>query len=164
MIAEGRGSRGIRSSHWSARAGADARWTRARSSILEDYSGDPERREEMQSEEGGSLVRWDGSGNKEAIPCVLSPRCMERHFPVSCALFRKLPVQHRVSLLSAASVSKKCLSHSKRDGGRTKQCEEQNKDDHWLCRSFSDPEGRGVDRRLLPVVTPQPGRFTIAGL
>jgi hypothetical protein len=48
----------------------------------------------MQSEEGGSLVRRDGSGNKEAIPCVLSPRCMERHFPVNCALFRKLPVQH----------------------------------------------------------------------
>ncbi len=80
-------------------------------------------REEMQSEEGGSLVRRDGSGSREAIPYVLSPRCVERHFPVNCLLFRKLPVQHRVSLLSAASVCKKCLSHSKRDGGRTKQCE-----------------------------------------
>jgi hypothetical protein len=113
----------------------------------------------MQSEEGGSLVRRDGSGNKEAIPCVLSPKCAERHFPVNCTLFWKLPVQHRVSLLSAASVCKKCLSHSKRDGGRTKQCEEQNKEDHWLCWSFSDPEGREVDRRLLPVVTPRPGRL-----
>jgi hypothetical protein len=113
----------------------------------------------MQSEEGGSLVRRDGSGNKEKIPCVLSPRCMERHFLVNCALFRKLPVHHRVSLLSAASVCKKCLSHSKRDGGRTKQCEEQNKDNHWLCRSFSDPEEGGVVRRLLPEVTSQPGRL-----
>jgi hypothetical protein len=39
VTAEGRGSRGIRSSHWSAGAGADARWTRARSDILKDYSG-----------------------------------------------------------------------------------------------------------------------------
>ncbi len=54
---------------------------------------------------------------------------------------------------------KKCLSHSKRDGGRTKQCEEQHKEDHWLCRSFSDPEGLGIERRLLPVVTSQPGRL-----
>ena len=113
----------------------------------------------MQSEEGGFLVRRDGSGNKERIPCVLSPRCMERHFPVDCALFRKLPVQHRISLLSAASVCKKCLSHSKRDGDRTKQCEERSKDDHWLCRSFSDPEEGGEVRRLLPVVTPQAGRL-----
>jgi hypothetical protein len=56
-------------------------------------------------------------------------------------------------------VCKKCLSHSKRDGGRTKQCEEQSKDYHWLCRSFSDPEGQGVERRLLPVVTPRSGRL-----
>jgi len=34
--------------------------------------------------------------------------------------------------LSAAKVCKKCLSHSMRDGGRTKQCEERSKDDHWL--------------------------------
>ncbi len=68
-------------------------------------------------------------------------------------------MQHRVSLLSAASVCKKCLSHSKRDGGRTKQCEEQSKDDHWLCRSFSDLEEGGVVRRLLPVVTPRAGRL-----
>ncbi len=72
----------------------------------------------MQSEEGGSLVRRDGSGNKEKIPCVLLPRCMERHFPVNCALFRKLPVQHRVSLLLGASVCKKCLSHSRTAAGR----------------------------------------------
>ena len=127
--------------------------------ILENCSGDPEWREEMQPEECGSLVRRDGSGNKEEIPCVLSPRCVERHFPVNCALFQKLPVQHRVSLLSAAKVCKKCLSHSMRDGGRTKQCEEQNKDDHWLCWSFSDPEEGGVIRRLLPEVTSQPGRL-----
>jgi hypothetical protein len=113
----------------------------------------------MQPEEGGSLVRRDGSGNKEEIPCVLSPRCVERHFPVNCALFQKLPVQHRVSLLSAAKVCKKCLSHSMRDGGRTKQCEEQSKDDHWLCWSFSDPVEGGVVRRLLPEVTSQPGRL-----
>jgi hypothetical protein len=28
-----------------------------------------------------------------------------------------------------------------------------------LCRDFSDPEGDGVQRRLLPVVKPQPGRL-----
>jgi hypothetical protein len=114
----------------------------------------------MQPEEGGSLVRWDGSGNKEKIPCVLSPRCVERHFPVNCTLFQRLPVQHRVSLLSAAKVCKKCLSHSMKDGGRTRQCKEQSKDDHWLCWSFSDPEEEGgVIRRLLPEVTSQPGRL-----
>ena len=90
----------------------------------------------MQPEEGGSLVRRDGSGNKEEIPCVLSPRCVERHFPVNCTLFQRLPVQHQVSLLSAAKVCKKCLSHSMKDGGRTRQCKEQSKDDHWLCWSF----------------------------
>ncbi len=68
-------------------------------------------------------------------------------------------VQHRISLLSAASVCKKCLSHSKRDGDRTKQCEERSKDDHWLCRFFSDPKEGGVVRRLLPVVTPRAGRL-----
>ncbi len=31
--------------------------------------------------------------------------------------------------------------------------------DHWMCRNFSDPEGDGVQRRLLPVVKPQPGRL-----
>jgi hypothetical protein len=84
---------------------------------------------------------------------------MERHLPVDCALFRKLPVQHRISLLSAASVCKKCLSHSERDGDRTKQCEERSKDDHWLCRFFSDPREGGVVTRLLPVVTPRAGRL-----
>jgi hypothetical protein len=158
VTAEGRGSRGVRSSHWSAGAETDARWTRARSD-LKDYSGDPDRRAEMQPEEGGFLVRRDGSGNRERIPCVLSPRCMERHLPVDCALFRKLPVQHRISLLSAASVCKKCLSHSKRNGERTKQCEERSKDDHWLCRSFSDPREGGVVTRLLPVVMPRAGRL-----
>jgi len=113
----------------------------------------------MQPEEGGFLVRRDGSGNRERIPCVLSPRCMERHLPVDCILFRKLPVQHRISLLSAAGVCKKCLSHSERNSERTKQCEERSKDDHWLCRSFSDPREGGVVTRLLPVVTPQAGRL-----
>jgi hypothetical protein len=56
-------------------------------------------------------------------------------------------------------VCKKCLSHSKRDGDRTKQCEERSKDDHWLCRFFSDPREGGVVRRLLPVVTPRAGRL-----
>jgi hypothetical protein len=47
-----------------------------------------------------------------------------------------------------------------KDGGRTKQCREQSKDDHWLCWSFSDPEEEGgVIRRLLPEVTSQPGRL-----
>ncbi len=156
----GRGSRGIRSSHWSAGAGTDARWTRARSDILKDYSGDPDRRAEMQPEQGGFLVRRDGSGHRERIPCVLSPRCMERHLPVDCILFRKLPVQHRISLLSAAGVCKKCLSHSERNSdGRMKQCEERGEDDHWLCRSFSDPREGGVATRLLPVVKPQAGRL-----
>jgi hypothetical protein len=113
----------------------------------------------MQPEEGGFLVRREGSGNRERIPCVLSPRCMERHLPVDCILFRKLPVQHRISLLSAAGVCKKCLSHSERNSERTRQCEERSKDDHWLCRSFSDPSEGGVATRLLPVVTPQAGRL-----
>jgi hypothetical protein len=118
-------------------------------------------REEMQSAGDGSLVCRNGSGSGESRLCVLSPRCTERHFLVNCLLFRKLPVQHRISLLSAAGVCKKCLSHSKRDGGRTKQCEEQHEEDHWLCRSFSDLEGPGIERRLrlLPVVTSQPGRL-----
>jgi len=113
----------------------------------------------MQPEEGGFLVRRDGSGNRERIPCVLSPRCMERHLPVDCILFRKLPVQHRISLLSAAGVCKKCLSHSERNSERMKQCEERGEDDHWLCRSFSDPREGGVATRLLPVVKPQAGRL-----
>jgi hypothetical protein len=124
---------------------------------LENFSGDPKWREEMQSAGDGSLVRQNGSGSGESRLCVLSPRCNERNFPVNCLLFRKLPVQHRISLLSAAGICKKCLSHSKRGGGKTKQCEEQH--DHWLCRSFSDPEGPGIERRLLPVVTSQPGRL-----
>ena len=54
----------------------------------------------MQPEEGGFLVRRDGSGHRERIPCVLAPRCMERHLPEDCILFQELPVQHRVSLLT----------------------------------------------------------------
>jgi hypothetical protein len=61
--------------------------------------------------------------------------------------------------LSATGICKKCLSHSKRGGGKAKQCEEQHEEDHWLCRSFSDPEGPGIERRLLPVVTSLPGRL-----
>ena len=75
-------------------------------------------------------------------------------------MFKNLPVQHRVSLLSAAKVCKKCLSHNMKDGGKTRRCKEQSKDDHWLCWSFSDPEEEGgVIRRLLPEVTSQPGRL-----
>jgi hypothetical protein len=116
-------------------------------------------RERMQPAGGGSLVRRKGSGSEEPRLCAVSPRCNERHFPVDCLLFRKLPVQYRVSLLAAAGICKKCLSHRKRDGGRAEQCEGQNREDHWLCRSFSDPEGPGVERRLLLVVISQPRRL-----
>jgi hypothetical protein len=119
----------------------------------------PKWREEMQSAGDSSLVCRKGSGIEEPQLCVLSPRCNERHFPVNCLLFRKLPVQHRVSLLAAAVICKKCLSHSKRGGGKTEQCEGQHREDHWLCRSFSDPEGPGMERRLLPVVISQPDRL-----
>ncbi len=105
------------------------------------------------------MVRRKGSGFEEPRLCAVSPRCRERHFPFDCLLFRKLPVQHRVSLLAAAGICKKCLSHRKRDGGRAEQCEGQHREDHWLCRSFSDPEEPGVERRLLPVVKSQPGRL-----
>ncbi len=115
--------------------------------------------ERMQPAGGGSLVRRKGSGFEEPTLCAVSPRCSERHFPVDCSLFRKLPVQHRVSLLAAAGICKKCLSHRKRDGGRAEQCEGQHREDHWLCRSFSDPEEPGIERRLLPVVKSQPGRL-----
>ena len=40
-----------------------------------------------------------------------------------------------------------------------KQCEERGEDNHWLCRSFSDPREGGVATRLLPVVKPQAGRL-----
>ena len=113
----------------------------------------------MQPEQGGFLVRRDGSGHRERIPCVLTPRCMERHLPEDCILFRELPVQHRISLLSAAGVCKKCLSHSEKNSERMRQCEERGEDDHWLCRSFSDPREGGVAIRLLPVVIPQAGRL-----
>jgi hypothetical protein len=106
------------------------------------------------------LVRRKGSGFKENTLCALSTRCNERHFPVNCLLFRKLPVQHRISLLEAAGICKKCLSHRKRDGGRAEHCEGQHREDHWMCRTFSDPEGAGSrERRLLPVVKSQPGRL-----
>ncbi len=119
----------------------------------------PKWREEMQSAGDSSLVRRNGSEIEESRLCVLSPRCNEQHFPVNCLLFRRLPVQHRVSLLSVVGICKKCLSHIKRGGGKAKQCEEQHGEDHWLCRSFSDPEGPGIERSLLPVVTSQPGRL-----
>jgi hypothetical protein len=105
------------------------------------------------------LVRRKGSGIEEPRLCAVSPRCSERHFPVDCLLFRKLPVQHRVSLLTAAGICKKYLSHRKRDGGRAEQCEGQHREDHWLCRSFSDPEGPEMEKRLLPVVISQPSRL-----
>ncbi len=117
-------------------------------------------RERMQSAGEGSLVRRKGSGFEETQLCVLSPRCGERHFPVDCLLFPELPIQHRVSLLAAAGICKKCLSHSKGEGGRAEQCEGRHVEDHWLCQFFSDPEGPGMEKRLLPVVVSQPGRQT----
>jgi hypothetical protein len=116
-------------------------------------------RERMQSADGSSLVRRKGSGLEECTLCALLSRCDERHFLVDCALFRKLPVQHRISLLEAAGICKKCLSHKKRNGGGAERCEGQHKEDHWMCRTFSDPEGERVQRRLLPVVKSQPGRL-----
>jgi hypothetical protein len=116
--------------------------------------------ERMQSAGGGSLVRRKGSGFEEIQLCVLSTRCSERHFPVDCLLFRELPTQHRVSLLAAAGICKKCLSHSKRDDDKTEQCEGRHVKDHWLYQSFSDPQGPGMEKRLLPVVVPQPSRQT----
>ncbi len=59
----------------------------------------------------------------------------------------------------AAGICKKCLSHRKREGGKAEQCGGQHREDHWLCRSFSDPEEPGIVRRLLPVVKSQPGRL-----
>jgi hypothetical protein len=116
-------------------------------------------REKMQSADGSSLVRRKGSGLEECQLCALLSRCDERHFLVDCSLYRKLPVQHRVSLLEAAGICKKCLSHKKRDDGGAEHCEGQHKEDHWMCRNFSDPEGDGVQRRLLPAVKSQPGRL-----
>jgi hypothetical protein len=52
----------------------------------------------------------------------------------------------------------KCLSHSKKDGERTEQCEGRHVKVHWLCRYFSDPEGPKTERRQLPEVVSQPGR------
>ena len=153
-----RGPRGARSSRWSTGARTSARWVHARLGPEENI-GDPDWRPEMQAEEGGFLVRRDGSGHREKIPCVLAPRCMKRHLPEDCSLFRELPVQHRVSLLSAARVCRKCLNHSERDSERRRQCEEQGRDAHWLCRSFSDPREGGVAVRLLPEVVPQAGRL-----
>ncbi len=87
-------------------------------------------------------------------------RCGEQHFPVDCLLFRELPILHRVTPLAVAGICKKCLGHSKGDGGRAEQCEGRHVEDHWLCQSFLDPEGPGMERRLLPAVVPQPGRQT----
>jgi hypothetical protein len=114
----------------------------------------------MQPTGGSSLVRRKGSGLEENTLCALSTRCNERHFPVDCLLFRKLPVQHRISLVEAAGICKKCLSHRKRDDGRAEHCGGQHGEDHWMCRTFSDPEGPGIERRLLPAVKSQPGRLT----
>jgi hypothetical protein len=113
----------------------------------------------MQSAGDSSLVCRKGSEFEETQLCVLLPRCNKQHFPVNCLLFWRLPVNHRVSLLLAAGICKKCLSHSKGDGSKAKQCEEQHGEDHWLCRSFSVPEGPGIEKRMLPVVTSQPGRL-----
>jgi hypothetical protein len=109
-------------------------------------------RERMQSAGRGALVRRKGSGLEETQLYVLSPRCMEWHLPADCLLFRELPTQHRVSLLAAAGFCKKCLSHSRRDGGKTEQCEGQHVEDHWLCQFFSNPEGPEIEKKLLPVV------------
>ncbi len=105
------------------------------------------------------MVCRKGSGFEESTLCALSTRCNVRHFPVNCLLFRKLPVQHRISLLEAAGICKKCLSHRKRDAGRAEHCEGQHREDHWMCRTFSDPKGSGIEKRLLPVVKSQPGRL-----
>ncbi len=105
------------------------------------------------------MVRRKGSGFEESTLCALSTRCNERHFPVDCLIFRKLPDQHRISLLEAAGICKKCLSHRKRDGSRAEHCEGQHREDHWMCWTFSDPEGSGIEKRLLPVVKLQPGRL-----
>jgi hypothetical protein len=116
-------------------------------------------REKMQSADGSSLVRRKGSGLEECQLCALLSRCDKRHFPVDCSLYWKLPVQHRVSLLEAAGICKKCLSHKRRDDGGAEHCEGRHEEDHWMCRNFSDPEGDGIQRRLLPVVKSQPGRL-----
>jgi hypothetical protein len=52
----------------------------------------------------------------------------------------------------------KCLSHSKRDGDRTEQCEGQHVKVHWLYHYFSHPDGQRTEKRLLPAVVSQPGR------
>ena len=70
-------------------------------------------------------------------------RCDKRHFPVDCPLYRKMPVQHRVSLLEAAGICKKCLSHEKRDDRGAKRCARRHGENHWMCREFSDREGGG---------------------
>jgi hypothetical protein len=127
---------------------------------LEDILVTLKWRERMQPAGGGSLVRRKGSGLEETQLCVLSPRCMERHLPADCLLFRELPTHHRVSLLAAAGICKKCLSHSRRGGGEAEQCEGQHVEDHWLCQFFSNPEGPEIERKLLPAVISQPGRLT----
>jgi hypothetical protein len=116
-------------------------------------------RERMQPAGGGSLVRRKRSGIEEPRLCALSPRCSEQHFPVDCLLFRELPTHHRVSLLAAAGICKKCLSNSRRDGDEAKQCEGRHVEDHWLCRFFSNPEEPEIEKKLLPIVISQSGRL-----
>jgi hypothetical protein len=116
-------------------------------------------REKMQPADGSSLVRRKGSGFEDCQICALLSRCDKWHFPVDCPLYWKLPVQHRVSLLEAAGICKKCLSHKKRDDRGAEHCEGRHGEDHWMCRNFSDPGGGGIQKRLLPVVKPQPGRL-----
>ena len=96
-------------------------------------------REKMQSADGSSLVRRKGSGFEDCQICGLLSRCDKRHFPVDCPLYRKLPVQHRVSLLEAAGICKKCLSHKNRDDRGAEHCEGRHGEDHWMCRDFSGP-------------------------
>jgi hypothetical protein len=113
----------------------------------------------MQSADGGSLVRRKGSGPADCQICSLLSRCDKWHFLVDCPLYRKLPVQHRVSLLEAAGICKKCLSHEKRDDRGAKHCAGRHGENHWMCLEFSDPEGGGTPKKLLPVVQHQPGRL-----
>ena len=113
----------------------------------------------MQSADGSSLVRWKGSGIAECQVCSLMSRCDKRHFPVDCPLYKKMPVQHRISLLEAAGICKKCLSHEKRDDRGAKRCARRHEENHWMCREFSAPAGGGTPQKMLPAVQHQPGRL-----
>ena len=86
-------------------------------------------------------------------------RCDKRHFPVDCPLYRKMPVQHRISLLEAAGICKKCLNHKRRDDRGAKRCAKRHEENHWMCREFSDPAEGGTPQKRLPAVQHQPGRL-----